>query len=291
MAHLFEGLLKLGEPEALAAVVHASGLSDDLASRAWWLLQSPDHARAMLRREAVAQGRMGRVLADFLVEFLAYEEEPAHMVESVRLVLQPGLVDDAVRMDLWKKGQRKTAYRVGFLKAVPDELPEAGRAHPRFVDLAPLLQGMTAEENAFALQLQRVLDAQGQAYLGTVRLALSKCTDQGVVVHLFEALEEYFAEVRPSTAGHRSMERLIEDAARMEQCVSNPERCRQLRELRAALPADDQPLLESLLVFGLVGEPLLAPIFGNTDAVGSGLRMALEPVTRGRFPHLDRLCP
>jgi hypothetical protein len=286
-----EGLLKLGEPEALAAVVHASGLTDELASRAWWLLQSPDHARAMLRREAVAKGRMGRVLADFLVEFLAYEEEPAHMVESVRLVLQPGLIEEPVRMDLWKKGQRRTAYRVGFLKTVPDELPDVGSAHPRFADLVPVLQGMAAQGNVFALQLRRVLDAPGQAYLGTVRLALSKCADQGVVVHLFEALEEYFAGVRPSTAGHRGMERLIEDAARMDGCVHDPECCRQFRELSAALPPDDRPLLESLLVFGLVGEPLLAPIFGNTDAVGSGLRMALEPVTRGLFTHLDRLCP
>ncbi|AGA33265.1 DsrS [Thioalkalivibrio nitratireducens DSM 14787] len=286
-----EGLLKLGEPEALAAVVHASGLTDELASRAWWLLQSSDHARAMLRREAVVNGSMGRVLADFLVEFLAYEEQPAQMVESVRLVLQPGLIDEPVRLDLWKKGQRKTAYRVGFLKTTPDTLPHDRVPHPRHGDLAPVLAVAAGQGNEFAAQLLRSLDAPGQAYLDTVRLALSKCSDQGVVVHLFEAIENYFAPVRPSAAGHRSMEYLIDDATRMDACVADPERCRQFRELRSALPSGDQPLLESLLVMGLVGEPLLAPIFGNTDAVGSGLRMALDPVTRGLFPHLDRLCP
>lgn len=286
-----EGLLKLGEPEALAAVVHANGLTDELASRAWWLLQSSEHARAMLRRDAVVKGSMGRVLADFLVEFLAYEADPAHMVESVRLVLQPGLIEEPLRVDLWKKGQRKSAYRVGFLKTVPDHLLEASVPHPRFAELAPVLEQATGQGNRFAAQLMRVLDAPGQAYLGTVRFALSKCTDQGVVVHLFEALESYFAEVRPNPAGHRSMQGLVADATRMGECVADPGRCREFSDLRAALPEKDQDLLRSLLVFGLLGEPLLAPIFGNTDAVGSGLRIALEPVTRDLFPHLDRLCP
>jgi hypothetical protein len=285
------GLLKLGEPEALAAVVHASGLTDELAHRAWWLLQSSEHARAMLRRESVVNGSMGRVLADFLVEFLAYEENPAHMVESVSLVLQPGLIGEPVRLDLWKKGHRKTPYRVGFLKTLPDSLPEETSAHPRFAALAPMLDNAAGEGNRFADQLRRVLDSPGQAYLGTVRLALTKCTDQGVVVHLFEALESYFADVRPSSIGHRSMQGLVSDAARMDGCVADPQRCSEFRDLNTALPERDRGLLESLLVFGLVGEPLLAPIFGNTDAVGSGLRTALEPVTRDMFPHLDRLCP
>ena len=285
------GLLKLGEPEALAAVVHASGLTDELASRAWWILQSSDHARAMLRREAVVAGRMGSVLAEFLVEFLAYEADHSRMVESVRLVLQPGLIDDAVRQDLWTKGHRRMAYRVGFLKTQPDHLPETKSAHPRLAPLQPLLNEATAARNPFARQLHRVLDAPGQAFLDTVRQSLVKCSEQGVVVHLFEALEGYFAPVRPHASGHRRMDLILADAARLHQCIREAEQQRQFRELMEALPPEDQPLLESLLVFGCIGEPLLAPIFGNTDAVGSALRSALEPVTRGLFPHLDRLQP
>jgi hypothetical protein len=290
-AESLEGLLKLGEPEALAAVVHASGLTDELANRAWWLLQSSEHARAMLKRETVAKGSMGRVLAEFLVEFLAYEEDPAQMVESVRLVLQPDLIDETVRQELWKKGQRRTAYRVGFLKTQPDQLPEAKPPHPRHVALAPVLTGLAAEQNVFARELHRVLGAPGQSFLDTVRLALTKCSEQGVVVHLFEALEDYFAPVRPHAAGHRRMELILDDAARLQECIRDPERQRQFREVLDALPPEDRALLESLLVFGCIGEPLLAPIFGNTDAVGSALRSALEPVTRGLLPHLDRLQP
>jgi hypothetical protein len=286
-----EGLLKLGEAEALAAVVHASGLTDELASRAWWLLQSSEHARAMLKREAVVTGSMGRVLAEFLVEFLAYEEDPAHMVESVRLVLQPGLVEEGVRQELWKKGQRRTAYRVGFLKTQPDQLPELKPPHPRLAALEPRLTRLMADRNVFARELHRVLGSSGQAFLDTVRLALSRCSEQGVVVHLFEALEDYFAPVRPHAAGHRRMELILADAARLQNCIGEPERQRQFEDVVEALPPEDRPLLESLLVFGCIGEPLLAPIFGNTDAVGSALRSALEPVTRGLFPHLDRLQP
>ncbi len=285
------GLLKLGEPEALAAVVHASGLTDELAGRAWWILQSSDHARAMLRREAVVNGRMGPVLAEFLVEFLAYEADHSRMVESVRLVLQPGLIDDAVRQDLWTKGHRRTAYRVGFLKTQPDHLPETPPPHPRLAPLHPQLSQAAAARNPFARQLHRVLDAPGQVFLDTVRHALVKSSEQGVVVHLFEALESYFEPVRPHASGHRRMDLILEDAGRLHQCIQDPEQQRQFRELMAALPPEDRPLLESLLVFGCIGEPLLAPILGNTDAVGSALRSALEPVTRGLFPHLDRLQP
>lgn len=282
-------LLKLGEPEALAAVVHASGLTDELADRAWWLLQSSEHARAMLKREAVARGRMGRILADFLVEFLPYEENHAHMVESVRLVLQPGLIDDSVREDLWKKGQRRTAYRVGFLKTSPDTLPEPKAPHPRLNELSAPLTTLAARGNPYATQLLRLLQPHGQAYLDTVRHALTKCTDQGVVVHLFEALESYFEDVRPHARGHRRMDALLHEAAGLDGCPDDPDRQRQVRELLEHLPDRCHPLVESLLVFGLLGEPLLAPIFGNTDAVGSGLRQALEPVTAGLFTHLDRL--
>jgi hypothetical protein len=282
-------LLKLGESEALAAVVHASGLTDELADRAWWLLQSPEHARAMLKREVVARGRMGRILADFLVEFLPYEENHAHMVESVRLVLQPGLIDDSVREDLWKKGQRRTAYRVGFLKTSPDTLPEPKAPHPRLDELSAPLAALAVRGNPYATQLLRLLQPPGQAYLDTVRHALTKCTDQGVVVHLFEALESYFEDVRPHARGHRRMDALLHEAAGLDGCPDDPDRQRQVRELLEHLPDRYHPLVESLLVFGLLGEPLLAPIFGNTDAVGSGLRQALEPVTAGLFTHLDRL--
>ena len=53
-----ERLLLLGEPEAVAAVVHAPGLTEELARRAWWVEPNSEHARRMLDSPAVA-GRPG----------------------------------------------------------------------------------------------------------------------------------------------------------------------------------------------------------------------------------------
>ena len=68
---ILESLLLLGEPEAVVAVVNASGITDELARRAWWTLQTADNARCMLGQDAVVAGKMGPVLAEFLVEFLS----------------------------------------------------------------------------------------------------------------------------------------------------------------------------------------------------------------------------
>ena len=68
-----EHLLLLGEPEAVVAVTCASGLSDELARRAWWTCQDPDNARRMLNIPAVVNGSMGPELARFLIEYLPFE--------------------------------------------------------------------------------------------------------------------------------------------------------------------------------------------------------------------------
>ena len=70
-------LLLLGEPEAVVAVVHAHGLTDEQASRAWWAMPTADNARSMLARDDIVTGTMGKILADYLVEYLPVEHEGA----------------------------------------------------------------------------------------------------------------------------------------------------------------------------------------------------------------------
>jgi hypothetical protein len=282
-------LLRLGEPEAVAAVVHAEGLTDEIARWAWWVDQSPEHARAMLARAQVAQGEMGRVLADFLLEFLPYEEDTQKVVESVRLVLQPGLIDAAARAQLWARGQRKPAYRVGFLKTLPDDLPVQQVPHPRFADLEGVLKELAGAGNAHARLLARLLSHRGQAWLDTVEGVFSRCADQGVVIELFEAIEVYFAPVRPADARYRDMMPLLEACAQSGECLTDPRLREELAVLKARLPQEDWPLVESLRVWACVSEQLIAPIFGLSDAVGSALRSSIEPVTVPLMPHLRRL--
>ncbi|MFN2349290.1 MAG: DsrS [Thioalkalivibrio sp.] len=282
-------LLRLGEPEAVAAVVYAEGLTDEIARHAWWVDQSPEHARAMLAREQVAQGEMGRVLAEFLVEFLPFEADSQKTVESVRLVLQPGLIGDTARSSLWSRGQRKPAFRVGFLKTLPDELPGEPLPHPRFNELQAVLMELADAGNAHARLLARLLSGPGQAWLETVEGVLGRCTDQGVVIQLFEAIEAYFAPIKPADARYRNMKPLLQMCAQSEVCLSDPRLRDELAALKARLPEPDLPLVESLRVCACVGEQLIAPIFGLSDSVGSALRSSIEPVTTPLMRHVHRL--
>ena len=122
-------LLLLGEPEAVAAVVHAPGLTPSLAKLAWWVLPEAEHARRMLVQPQVADSEMAHELAQFLIEYLPFETEPKAIMDSVRLVLQPGLVSEDERNNLWKRASRKGIYYVSFLQAMPDDLPELCSAH------------------------------------------------------------------------------------------------------------------------------------------------------------------
>ena len=65
-------LLLIGEPEAIVAVVHATGLTDEIARKAWWAMPVADNARRMLEHECVLTGTMGAVLAEYLVDYLPF---------------------------------------------------------------------------------------------------------------------------------------------------------------------------------------------------------------------------
>ncbi len=278
-----ERLLKLGEPEAVVAVVHAAGLTDELARRAWWAMPNSDNARRMLEKQSVVAGRMGRTLASFLVEFLPFEEEPKNMLESVRLVLQPDLIDEATRNSLWSRGQRKNAFYVGFLKMLPDDLPEVTAAHPEYEMLKARLAELNAAGQPVARQLLRLLSPAGQAYLKTATTVFKKPANQDVVVALLEAIEGYFAPVRPTEPPSAEMRELVEQASQVctDQSQSNPA----INEILQVAPETER-LLPAMLALSWVGVHLVDPIFARSDAIGTVMRRKLEPVSA---PILDLL--
>ncbi len=221
-----ERLLLLGEPEAVVAVVHAPGLTDELARRAWWAMPTPENARRMLLSPAVAAGSMGPVLAGYLLEWLPFEQEHQAMVEIVQLVLQPGLIGEEARLGLWQKARQRNSYYVGFLRALPRALPEPPPPHPQAAAAAAALAGGPGA-TPVGQALLELLSAQGQAFLA--------------------------GEASGAPPG--------------------------TREVAAALPEGLHPQLQALLFLAQVGEAMLDPIFGRTDAVGSVMRRRLEPVT------------
>ncbi|MEJ2391456.1 MAG: DsrS [Gammaproteobacteria bacterium] len=287
-ANNLESLLKLGEPEAVVAVVGAEGITDEIARRAWWAMPNADNARRMLSRQDVVQGSMGKTLADFLLEFLPFEEEPRNMIESVRLVLQPGLIDEETRNGLWSKGQRRNAYHVGFLLACADDLPQTSTAHREFEEHKSALTQLATQNNVIAKMFLRILAEPGQSFLKTVESVLSKPANQDVVVALFEAIEAYFNEIRPHGERRRDIEQILAEARQFcevsESCIHR----QAIDEFKSQLP-QAMPLLESLFVLSCVGEQLIAPVFATTDAVGSVMRRKIEPISKPIVQHIGKL--
>lgn len=277
---ILESLLKLGEPEAVVAVVNASGITDDLARRAWWASQTSDNARCMLRQKAVVRGTMGPVLAEFLVEFLPFEEEACNQIASVSLVLQEGLIEPAERMRLWEKARHKHAYYVGFLQAIPDELPDQQAANPAWTSSCQRLAGLLEEGNPFATQLCRLLSPAGQSYLASVDTVLKKPANQDVMVELMQALDRHAASL---SLGEYKLDD-IEDIVRMAGAMvagevgTDSESNQSLQRLIRTHPGSARHV-RAMLVLGLLGETVLNPVFSRTDAIGTVMRKKLKPVT------------
>lgn len=284
---ILDRLLLLGEPEAVVAVVHAAGLSEELARRAWWALPTADNARQMLTREGVAASTMGPVLAEYLVEYLPFETDPLSMAESVRLVLQPGLISTQTRASLWSRGRQKTAYYIGFLQAIPDELPEPLAAHGRWDLACERLAPLIADGNRCADQLCRILGPAGQTFLATVQASLRRPPDQDVVVALLQSVANYFGTTRagvsdPEPADMDAVLRQVESLCSGTDAPGGPS------AVLAAVP-ELEAELRAALALSLIGEPLVRPIFARSDAVGSVMRRQIEPVTRPLVEQLNCL--
>ena len=231
-----EQLLLLGEPEAVVAVVHASGLTDEIARRAWWAMPVADNARRMLERECIVCGSMGAVLAEYLVEFLPFETEHRAMVETVRLVLQPGLISAQLRDKLWRSAKRKNSYYIGFMDAMPDELPETGKARKDWQAVRETLKPLIEAGNPVARQLVRCLGERGQVFISIAEQVLQKPTNQDVVVELLKSIQAYFSPVCPNSDPAADMETIVSDAEALLDVPAVCETTGAVQEVLAALP-------------------------------------------------------
>ena len=182
-------LLLTGEPEAVVAVVHSPGLTDDLARCAWWAMPSIENARLMLSRERVARGGMGPVLAEFLVEHLPFlQDEHQDIMDTVVVLLHSGALSEAQREAIWKRGKRVNTHYVAFLEV-------AGWDNPQPL---PLVLSARTEPETGALNtpgLARALDAQGQTFLAAAAEVLERPETQEVVNRTLNALGRYFGPV------------------------------------------------------------------------------------------------
>ncbi len=269
-------LLMLGEPEAVVAVTCASALTDDIAEKAWWAMPDAANARRMLKNPEVVNGKMGSILAEFLVEFLPFEENPQAIIESVALVLQDNIIDQETQQKLWKKGTQKNIFRLGFLKTIPDNLPDktcirSDREH-HLVEQSELFR-LSECGNRFACMLSKLYGEQGQSYLAGCEFVMKKPASQEAVVSLLDTVAHYFQAVQVLDRCYADMDSLLADVAKF--VVSNQDQ--DLYQLLQALPEVKQDI-HSMLVLAHAGIPVINPIFAITDAIGSLMRKKIESV-------------
>jgi hypothetical protein len=195
-AERLEQLLLLGEPEAVVAVVCAPGLSDALARSAWWAMEDAENARRMLGNPIIANGTMGAILAAYLLDYLPFETEAVPIMESVRLILQPGLLDADARAELWRKAARKQTYLVGFLRAGADAVPATEPERAPDPAVADSLRALAATGDPWAGLILRICSGPGQTWLKTLAAVLAKPPNQDVVTAAFDCLCAYFGALR-----------------------------------------------------------------------------------------------
>lgn len=267
-------LLLLGEPEAAVSVAYSNGLTDELARRAWWAMPTADNARRMLERESVVRGKMGRILAEYLIEHLPFENVPHVIIDTVRIILQPGLTDEEARRRLWGKGRHDNAYYVGFLESLPDALPETLPARADLEALRPKLAALLERGNPYAAQLVRTLSGPGQAFLKTSEEVLRSPADQDVVIALLNTLAAYFAAVRPAGCGGGAVEAILAEADAACAGKAQPAELRELLEAAPELAGEAR----AMLALACMDAEVAAPVLARTTAAGTLMRKKLEPV-------------
>jgi len=285
-------LLLLGEPEAVVAAVHAQGLTDELAARAWWAMPTADNARRMLEKQAVVEGETGKLLAEFLIEFLPFEEDQRDMIESVRLVLQPGLISEQEKLGLWSKTKSKKSFYVGFLLTLADDLPMEADAHAAHEAIRDSLAALIESGNPYAIMLEKTLSAKGQAFIKTCEEALKKPNNQDVVVSLLEAISGYYASIVPDSFTHEDIGTICAEAEDLC-CSDNTAICEVLSALEGS-PAIDAGIdadwakkyLSAMTVLACLSVKLVNPIFARTDAIGTVMRKKIKPISDPVFEQL-----
>lgn len=267
-------LLLLGEPEAVVAAVCSPGLTDALARRAWWAMEDAENARRMLGNPAIVAGTMGPELAAYLVDYLPFETEGERIVESVRLVLQPGLIGPEQREDLWRKAARKPAYLVGFLHALPDDLPEPEAPRQRDPASAGRIEDRAALGDPWARALQRVTSGAGQTWLKTVAAVLAKPPSQDIVTAAFDCLRDYFAPLRPEGDPNLPMADLIAEAEAFAESGAGADAPGEWLAQSPGLVRE----VAALRVLSGLGYGVIRPVLPDPTTLGTLMRRKLAPV-------------
>lgn len=252
-------LLLIAEEEAVVAVVHSPALTDEMARHAWWCMPTIENARLMLMRDVVSQGSMGRTLTEFLLEHLAFlHEDDVGIFDTVAVMLYSGVLTDAEKLSIWKRGSGRNSYYIAFLEQQPDTLPAPRDARPDHGSVPRLA------DNPYSMMLEKALSGQGQTYLATTATILDRPEVQEVANHTFDALAQWCMPLRS-----------VDEAARTEARAA----------VLAAAPQFEADCA-ALDTLAAIDADSVRPIFLKTTAIGSLMRRKIAPIVT---PLLDSI--
>jgi len=273
-------LLLLGEPEAVMAVANAQELDLELATRTWWAATNaeaqPEVGRHLLRHAAVRDAPLGQEVAQFLLEYLPFLEEPQVVLLTAALILQDALLSEAQVMGLWNRARSKSAIQVAFLQARAERLPDLPPPHRYAGEYHELLETLVEQNNVFAMRLRWLWSPQGQGFVQLTERALNKVSDEDLVYPLLEAIGGWFAH-HPRTM-HRDLDSL-QTAAR---------EAMQAEPVQAVLQCapDLEAVVAAVARLGEVTESICFRSILHSGAVGSQLRRKMKAEAE---PLLDAL--
>ena len=272
------GLLRLGEVEAVVAVAASPNLDDELARRAWWCLPTAEVARLMLSHPEVANGSVGPKLSQFLLDHLPFEDTSRSIIDTVKLLLCSGLLNEEESGQLRARAENHVACLVGFLSAGPNYLsvPQAARRFDTESGNDALMEQL----------LRHTASPEGETFLRCAHQALEKAVDMDTVVDTLNALGDYGKPLR----GEMDLPRSAQDLRQIVDSLTDSSGTTlDSDEVPARKSAKNPDRQSALITLSLCGEPLVVSFFAKSDAVGSLMRKKLKPVLEPVFAALDTL--
>jgi len=268
-------MLLLGEPDAIVALARCSDISAEHAAYAWWALQSSEIARSLLKSSNVVNSPLGPELAQFLLEFLPFEEQAMDVVDGVALCLQGELISEQNKRALWERAKRKNSYYVGFMLAGPQSIPSTESAHPEYEAIISSLSDEFSTLNPYAQIYIHLLSSDGQKWLKSLQQALKKPTEPNVVIAIFIAIDQY---IDLSIGAHRGVRTIEYALSTTDEICSHENAPEQLRKIQEILCASQLKQFKAVLTLSQLGENTLNDIFGGRDASGTVMRKHLKPL-------------
>lgn len=277
-----EDLLKLGEVEAVMAVANSPNMSINVAKLTWWCSQNMNFqaeiAYHLLQHRCVVDDDLGQEVASFLYEYLPFLQEVEKILLYLSVILQAGLLNEAQLQKLADRSKNKSLYQVGFIVAMPDNLPLQSTEN------SVIHQFNFIENNKISHLVQKTLSVKGQAFICSVGKALSKVSNEEMIYPLLEALGKWF-ESALLVEKQRNLEAF---AAKVEELLNAPQTYPELN-IFLQKNSNHQEIIRAMLILAGVSESVVFKQILHTGAVGSQLRKRISPVTDLIFQALEKL--